>query len=321
IMLPERGADMGAEKTKRKFREGMLYLVTEFLSSKVMVEALLPVMKKWIAGPKIKDAIEAVRKLNAEGRNRIGLINFLGEHYKKKEQVNAMLDEYLSALDKIKRSGIRTTISIKPTQAGMDISEEYCYETTRKIVARAKESGIFVWVDMEGSKYTTGTLALYSALAREFDNVGTVLQANLKRTKNDLRTLLKENPDAKIRLCKGAYKEGADIAFQTKKEVDKNFGELIEIAFYWANNVILASHDDKLIEMARELKDEYWPRRYLEVQFLKGIREKYRRELSAEGVNVAVYVPYGPESVQYCFRRFVKGKNTAAMIVRSILYS
>jgi proline dehydrogenase len=302
----------------RNTREGISYVSTAFLSSKPMVEMLIPIMKKWVAGANISHAIKVVRRLNGEGKNTFGLINFLGEHYKSEKEVEATVKEYLSAIDSIKGSGIKTTVSIKPSQAGMDIGKEYCQGTMRKIVAHAKEKGIFVWIDMEGSKYIDDTVGLYRALANEFGNVGTVLQANLKRTENDLNGLLDKNPDAKIRLCKGAYKEGEEIAFKSKKDVDANFGKLIKIEFEKANNVIIASHDEYFIEMARELNRE--KKKYLEIQFLKGIREDYRRELSKDGVNVAVYTPYGPESVPYCIRRFRNGRGTAPLIIRSVFY-
>ncbi|MBI4399288.1 proline dehydrogenase family protein, partial [Candidatus Micrarchaeota archaeon] len=265
---------------------------------------VLPFMIKWIAGESLEEAVVVAKGLNEEGSGV--MINCLGEHYKKRKQVEATMGEYVRMLDPEFCSKADYVISFKLSQFGLDIDWWYCYENARVMAEKAKKEGKLVWIDMESSSYTDSTLEMYRMLLEAgCDNLGLCLQANLKRTAGDLESLLALNEEGKfvkIRLCKGAYKEPPEVAYQTKQEIDGNFRRLIlRLAESSEENVLgIATHDPEFMELAKDISKK---RKNVEVQMLKGIEENARRELINQGVMVITYLPYGEDAVPYCIRR------------------
>jgi proline dehydrogenase len=183
--------------------------------------------RTFVAGDTIEDAIKSVKKLN--GKGVMATLDILGESVKDRETAEKAVNAYLELLDAIPKSGINSHVSLKLTQMGLDIDTEYCLQNVEKIVARAKERGNFVRIDMEGTPHTQRTLDIFYRLRKKYDNVGIVVQAYLFRTEKDIGDL--NELQAKVRICKGAYKESADLAIKKMKDIRANFIKLSERLF------------------------------------------------------------------------------------------
>ena len=200
---------------------------------------------------------------------------------------------------------------------GLLISQKECYQNFEKIIQNARNAHVFVWLDMESSEHTDETIEIYHTLFSKYERLGIALQANLKRTENDLNDLL--GIGAKIRLVKGAYREKASISFKTKKDVDNNFIKLMKILFKKGNEFAIASHDTKIIQKAQNLSKKY-PRKF-EFQFLKGIREELKPDLIKEKFVVSDYIPYGVNWLQYSIRRIKERKRNILLLGSSLIQS
>lgn len=273
---------------------------------------LLRFAKQWIAGENAIDAI--YRAKNANKQNITGLINYLGEHSYLKEEIQKTVEEYIDILRYIKKEDIKSNISIKPTQLGLLISERFCYENLERIVEEAYLRENFVWIDMESSQYTQGTLKTYYSLLNNFDNVGIAIQAYLKRSENDVMDLLSKN--GKIRLCKGAYKESAEIAFKSKKDIYRNYSKLMKLMFEHSKNFAIATHDCKLINEAINLSKSN--HRDFEFQMLMGVRNNLKLKLVHKGYRLSEYIPYGKDWLPYIIRRLYERKRNILLILKSI---
>ncbi|MCS4542488.1 MAG: proline dehydrogenase family protein [Euryarchaeota archaeon] len=236
-----------------------------------MSEILLRLSKQWIAGQTADDAIRMAKLANA--RNIRGIINKLGEHIELEKEVQATVKEYLNILRRIERDKIQSCISVKLTQLGLSINDSFCYANVEHIVQEAEALGNFVWIDMESSQYTQTTIDLYFSLLNKHKNVGVAIQAYLRRSEDDIRNLILKN--GKIRLCKGAYRESAKIAFKTKQEISSNFAKLLKLLFMEGKEFAIATHDNDLINEALELNRIY-PKDF-EFQMLMGIRDDLNR--------------------------------------------
>lgn len=314
---------------------------------------LMPFFRKWVAGEKLDDAILVVKKLNNDCGNgyRHGIMNYLGEHYETREQVERAKGEYRKTIDAIKDEGLKASISIKPSQMGFDVDmgktpkrnhlhqrmldaanndpvlgreflsddvyrKAYCFSNMREIVKNAHERGVFVWVDMESKRCTDFTLDAYKKLLDEFGDVGVCLQSDIDRTDKDLEDFkeLAKNSKHKpvLRLVKGIYGEEG----KTKAEVNEMYEKHIRSAFETPElGIAVASHDDRYVDPALKLNEEK-PKRFFEVQMLKGIREDYAGKIARRGTQVSVYVPYGPDSVAYSMRR---AKKMGRLITESLI--
>jgi len=276
---------------------------------------LFKVAKQWIAGDTIDDALITARKAYQSGRNVI--INKLGEYHTSKKQIEITIKEYQKILSSYKKWKIHGAISVKPTQIGLSISQKECYLNFEKIIQDARKANVFVWLDMESTEHTDETIEIYNTFFSRYERLGIALQANLKRTENDLNDLLRIG--AKIRLVKGAYRENARIAFKSKKEVDDNYLKLMRILFQKSNEFAIASHDTKIIQKAQNLSKKY-PRKF-EFQFLKGIREELKPDLIKEKFVVSDYIPYGVNWLQYSIRRIKERKRNILLLGSSLIQS
>ena len=283
--------------------------------TQLMEKVLFKIAKHWIAGNTIDDALISAKNAYHSGRHAI--INKLGEYHTSKKQINADIEEYQKIVNSFRKWKIRGAISVKPTQMGLLISQKECYQNFEKIIQNARNAHVFVWLDMESSEHTDETIEIYHTLFSKYERLGIALQANLKRTENDLNDLL--GIGAKIRLVKGAYREKASVSFKTKKDVDNNFIKLMKILFKKGNEFAIASHDTKIIQKAQNLSKKY-PRKF-EFQFLKGIREELKPDLIKEKFVVSDYIPYGVNWLQYSIRRIKERKRNILLLGSSLIQS
>jgi proline dehydrogenase len=268
---------------------------------------------QFVAGEEIGDAVRATKAANARGYD--GILNLLGEHYKDKAKVESTLRDYQRILDAIEKEKLRATVSIKPSQFGLEFGRSYCDSMVLPLFDRIRAMGGFLWLDMEASRFTEETLAIYEDLRRRHHDVGVCLQANLKRTPKDLDRLLKIG--GKVRLTKGAYREPEDIAHQTRAEVDKAYGKLLKTLFENGDRFAVGTHDGTFVDQAINLADTH--RRIWEFQMLKGVREPLKRELTAKGLRVSEYIPYGPNWLPYFLRRLRERPRNVFTLMRSFV--
>jgi proline dehydrogenase len=274
---------------------------------------------RFVAGEKLEDAIRVIKALNAKGIN--ATLDHLGEHTSNPEESRQATRDILKAIDAIEESGVRANVSIKLTQIGLQLDEKLCEENLREILTHAKQRGNFVRVDMEDSPWTEKTLAM---CRRMWDlgltNTGMVIQAYLYRSAEDVRSVV--GAGGKVRLCKGAYKEPAEIAFPKMKEVNKNYDLLTTLLIDGAlaqNSPQLspdgktppipgiASHDPERLAFAKAYAQKAGlPKQALEFQMLNGIRRDLQDQAVQEGYPVRVYVPYGTEWYPYFVRRLAE---------------
>jgi len=280
-----------------------------------MEKILFKVAKHWIAGNTVDDALITAKKAYQSGRNVI--INKLGEYHTSKKQIAITIKEYQKILNSYRKWKIRGAISVKPTQIGLSISQKECYRNFEKIIQDASRAHVFVWLDMESAEHTDETIEIYHTFFSRYERLGIALQANLKRTENDLNDLLRIG--AKIRLVKGAYRENARIAFKSRKEVDGNYLKLMRILFQKSNEFAIASHDEKIIHKAQTLSKKY-PRKF-EFQFLKGIREEIKPDLIKKKFVVSDYIPYGTNWLAYSVRRIKERKRNILLLGSSLIQS
>lgn len=275
---------------------------------------------RFVAGERLEDGIDVVRKLNQNGIQ--ATLDQLGEHTTTAEGSEKATQGILDILDAIEAERVRSNVSIKLTQIGLKIDLRLCAENLARILQHAKERNNFVRIDMEDASCVDDTLALFYEMRNErgFHNVGLVIQSYLYRTVEDVNRLMQI--PARIRLCKGAYKEPAHIAYPKKRDVDANYDRVTQILLERALEVgapelsedgrvppipALATHDEKRIRFALEYaKQIRLPQKAMEFQMLYGIRRDLQANLVAQGFPVRVYVPFGTEWYPYFTRRLAE---------------
>lgn len=275
------------------------------------------VTRRFIAGENIEAAIVTIKELNKIGIT--ATFDHLGESTFSKAEADADVREYLRLLSRIEETDVDSNASVKLTQLGLDIDEDYCLENTRMIVAEAHRLGNFVRIDMEDSTKTDATLRIFKQLFKEFGNVGIVLQAYLYRTEKDVDDVLAMG--ARIRLCKGAYNEPAEVAFPEKADVDANFVKLAQKLLPSGIYHGIATHDPRMIRAVQEFaarenigKDKY------EFQMLYGVRRDLMIQLAQEGHRVRTYVPYGEFWYPYFMRRLAERPANVWFVVKSLFH-
>ncbi|HLC45681.1 MAG TPA: proline dehydrogenase family protein [archaeon] len=279
-----------------------------------MNKALLPIVKRFIAGETIEGAVARVRHLNSQGVR--GLVDYLGEHSKAKDEAEKAVRVYLEVLALVKREGLESDVSLKLTHFGLDLGKRDCIRRVKKVCAAAKAQKAFVWVDMEDSAYTQDTIDAYDFIFHEYKNAGLCLQACLKRTEKDLELELRRK--GKIRLVKGAYREQPSVAFQRKSGVDESFSRLQQRLFEKGDNFAIATHDLKLLHEAKHLKVLHSGKNF-EVQMLMGVRDSLKPQLVREGFNVSEYVPFGENWLPYYSRRLREVRNLGFALKAALL--
>ena len=266
---------------------------------------------RYIAGPTLADAVDTVRRLNAEGK--VATIDVLGEEITREEEAREIAKAYRDVFAAIEREQLDSNVSVKLTALGLDLSYDLCRENLVSILAEAKRNDRFVRIDMEDSSTTTETLTLYRDVREDgHDNVGIVLQAYLRRTVADIRALADLEPN--VRLCKGIYVEPASIAYRDYDAVRANFVRALDELVRTASTIAVATHDEWLIGQALERVPQM--RRY-EFQMLLGVREGRATELVRARHKVRIYVPFGEHWYEYSLRRLQENPAMAGTIARA----
>ncbi len=272
--------------------------------------------KNYIAGPVLEDAIATVKDLNAKGM--MATMDLLGEESMSKKEAEEAVAEYMRIIQAIDEHKLDCNLSIKPTQMGLLIDKEYCFNNVRTIVAEATKHNNFVRIDMEDNTTTSNTISMYLRLKEEFgDHVGTVIQAYLRRTSDDINELLDHK--ANLRFCKGIYVEDREIAYKDMPIINENYKFNLEKLL--SNNCYtgIATHDEILVWHALSLieKLKLKPEQY-EFQMLLGVDEQLRQIIVDSGHRLRVYVPYGKEWYAYSTRRLKENPKMAGYVLKSI---
>jgi proline dehydrogenase len=261
---------------------------------------------RFVAGFHVDDALRATAALGSQGL--AVTLDSLGENVSSPEQARHSGQIYQQLIAAIAHSKLNANVSLKLTQMGMDLSPDLAYEVVAGLVQQATQTGSFVRVDMEGTPYTKATVDLVRrlhAIPENCGHVGIVIQAYLRRSADDIATLLSEG--IRIRLCKGAYKEPPDLAFPAKKDVDDNFVTLMKTLLKSGIYHGIATHDEAMIAATRDfVRAEGIDRASFEFQMLYGVRRDLQRKLVEDGYRVRVYVPFGDEWYPYFMRRLAE---------------
>jgi len=272
---------------------------------------------RYIAGATLEDAVRAVEKLNGEGL--LATIDVLGEEITHADEARAIAQAYRDVFEEIQQRRLDANVSVKLTALGLGLSYGLCRENLVDVVRHAASHGNFVRIDMEDSSTTDETLRLYRELRESgHDNLGVVLQARLRRTLDDVRSLADLKPN--VRLCKGIYVEPPSLAFTDADAVRANFVRSLDALLDAGAYVGVATHDEWLIgEALRRVEERGLGRDAYELQMLLGVRESRASELVAAGHRLRVYVPFGKHWYGYSLRRLQENPAMAGTIVRATL--
>jgi proline dehydrogenase len=279
------------------------------------------ISSRFVAGTHVEDALRATRVINQSGPS-VSIDN-LGENVTNSDEAKASAQLYHELLDDIARQKLDANISLKLTHMGLDVDEHLARDLVTGLVAKAAAMNPrnFVRVDMEGSPYTQRTLDFVHELHRVSSNqgcVGAVIQSYMRRSESDIEMLLAEG--IRIRLCKGAYKEPAEIAFQEKSEVDANYVKLMKILMKSKIYHGLATHDENIINQAKAFATkERISRDAFEFQMLHGIRRDLQQSLVRDGWRMRVYIPFGTEWYPYLMRRLAERPANVLFIAKNLL--
>jgi proline dehydrogenase len=271
-----------------------------------------------VAGETLETALSAVARLNARGIT--ASLDLLGESVHNEAEARASGAEYVNMLDRIYERRANANVSVKLTAMGLDVSEDLCVSIMQKILQRAREYQTFVRIDMEGSAYTQRTLDLFEQrLYPAFrENVGIVLQSYLYRTFADVERATEIK--ARVRLCKGAYKEPETVAYPAKRDVDSNYVRCMHKLMENGNYPGIATHDEAIIgEAKRFAKAKGIANDRFEFQMLYGVRRDLQDRLVREGYRMRVYVPFGTQWYPYLMRRLAERPANVAFITGNVL--
>ncbi|ETP67458.1 proline dehydrogenase [Planococcus glaciei] len=269
---------------------------------------------KVVAGTDIDSMMKSVKELNANG---IGAtIDNLGEFVYSKEEALHAKENILATLEAIQQRGVTAHMSIKLTQIGLDVDYKFCLENMREIVEAAARYAIFINIDMEDYSHLQQTMDILHELLKEYDNVGTVIQSYLYRSEKDLENL----QNARLRLVKGAYKEIAEVSYQSKQDIDANFLKLIKIRLQQPGFTSIATHDHHIIDAVKKfVRENQIPRGRFEFQMLYGFRTDMQKELADEGFAFTTYVPFGQDWYGYYMRRLAERPQNINLALKSMV--
>lgn len=273
--------------------------------------------QRYIAGPTLEDACREVEEANRQGK--LATIDVLGEEINRDEEARAIAQAYRDVFETIERRKLDSNVSVKLTGLGLKLDYELCRENLEAVVREAARRDNFVRIDMEDSSTTDDTLQLYRELREAgHENLGIVLQAYLRRTTDDIRSLADLQPS--VRICKGIYVEPSELAYQGHEEVRTNFLRALEALLDAGCYVGIATHDEWLVSEGRRIvarrglgRDEY------EFQMLLGVAEQLGDRLVREGHRLRIYVPYGEHWYAYSLRRLQENPKIAGYIAADTL--
>jgi proline dehydrogenase len=276
------------------------------------------ISSRFVAGTQVEDALRAAATLNQAGLS-VSVDN-LGENVTTAEEATHSAQLYHQLLSEIEKRGLNANVSVKLTHMGIDVDPQLGYSNVAGLVQKATSMSPknFVRIDMEGSPYTQRTLDFVHQLHRQAGGcIGAVIQSYMRRSEDDVANLLQDG--IRIRLCKGAYSEPVDIAYQEKSEVDANYIKLMKILLKSGTYHGLATHDEKIIRQAQSFAtQERIPRDAFEFQMLYGIRRDLQQSLIRDGWRMRVYVPFGTEWYPYLMRRLAERPANLVFVAKNL---
>ncbi len=272
----------------------------------------------YIAGERLEDLLRIGADLNRDGYRVAAAI--LGEFVTRREESQEAVREYEALLGAMGERRIDGYIHVKPTHLGLKLDKEFCLENVRALLVAARRQGLFVRLDMEDSPCIDGTLEIYRRLHPDFDNVGVVIQARMRRSVADVRELAKMK--ANVRVCKGIYLEPYHLAYTDPEIISRNYVRLTEELLAAGCYVAIATHDERLVwEGARLVERLRVPRERYEFQMLLGVLAPLRTVIRDAGHPIRVAVPYGPNWYPYSLRRLRKNPAIAGYVLKSLFKS
>ncbi len=301
-------------------RQLLLYLSTQAWAYQLILSNPLTRAMAWrfVAGEDVDSALAAVRALAA--RRVMATLDHLGENVSSEAEAVAGTDAAIDLLRRIEAAGLKSHVSIKLTQLGLDLGDDFCEAQVRRVLDCAREYGNFVRIDMEGSAYTQRTLDLFYRLRRDYDpdTVGIVLQSYLYRTTGDVEQAIASG--SRVRLVKGAYNEPPEIAYPQKAQVDRAYRIQMEMLLARGRYPAIATQDERLIARAQGFAGaEGIDEQRFEFQMLYGVRRDLQYRLASEGYNVRCYVPYGTQWYPYFMRRLAERPANVVFILGQLL--
>lgn len=271
--------------------------------------------KPYVAGETLSDQLRVIQALNAQGF--MVASGILGEFVTRREESEQAVRDYQQCLDEIAARKLDSNIHTKPTHLGLKLDKEFCYQNMRKILEHAKRYRNFMRMDMEDSPCIDETLELYYRLREDFDNVGVVIQARMRRSLADVRKLAAAK--ANVRLCKGVYIEPREIAYTDFRIIQENYVMLLEELLSAGCYVGIATHDELLIWEANRLIDRLGLKTHqYEFQMLHGVELMLRQTVRAQGHRLRVAVPFGPNWYPYSIRRLRKNPAIAGYVFKAL---
>ena len=264
-----------------------------------------------VAGTNVAETIESIKKLNAQGISCT--VDNLGEFVYEKEEALEAKRSILEVIEAIHAHEVDAHISLKPSQLGLDIEYDFCFDNLKEIVAKAKSYDVFVNFDMEDEARLQPSFDILKTLSKEYDNVGTVIQAYFFRAEEDLHKF----KDFRLRIVKGAYKESPEVAYQDKQDIDENYIKLIEWHLLNGKFTSIATHDHNVINHVKQfVKDNEIPNDKFEFQMLYGFRTDLQLQLVREGYNECTYVPFGNDWYGYFMRRLAERPQNLNLVAK-----
>ena len=257
---------------------------------------LYPFAKRFFAGVGLNDAIARAKEDNRAGMG--ATVDYLGEDVNTTAEAEHAAEEYIRAVESVSSSGLDASVSVKLTHIGLDISRELAENNAAEIVKTASERGVFIWLDMEDSSHTSETLSIYGGLLSSGAQVGVAVQAYLKRSMDDVRSVARSG--GVVRIVKGAYNETEDIAYGNMPEIRGNFIDMARYLLSEGRRFAVGTHDRPLIDQLLLVSSGG---KGVEFQMLMGIRDDMKARLAASGSRVVEYIPYGSEWYGYGLRR------------------
>ena len=266
-----------------------------------------------VAGTNVEDTIKSIRELNAKGIS--ATVDNLGEFVFERSEALKAKDSILEVIEAIHENGVDAHISLKPTQIGLDIDYDFCYENLLEIVAAASKYDMHINLDMEDYGHLQPSFDLMDTLLKEYNNVGTVIQAYFDRAQDDIE----KYKNLRLRIVKGAYKEPIEVAFQTKEEIDANFIKLIEYHLLNGKFTSIATHDHHIINHVKKFvaENEISYDKF-EFQMLYGFRKDMQIDLAKQGYNFCTYVPFGDDWYGYFMRRLAERPQNLNLVVKQV---
>ena len=289
------------------------------------IAAIMPYFPKWmvkpfanpyVAGENIVEVTKTIKSLNQQGYK--STVDILGEFVEDEKRASEVLKSYSELVETIAKEQMDSTISVKLTHLGLGIKSKIAQKNFSKLIKVGKENRVGITIDMENSPYTSEILRIYKESLEIFDEIGTVIQAYLFRSLNDLKAL--DSNKLKLRICKGIYNEPKDISFQSKIDINKNFLELSKYLLKGKGYACLATHDLELIKSIEDfIQLNKIDKSKFEFQALHGVPIKEKlNELKNKGYNVRIYVPYGPEWFEYSIRRIKENPKIVSYILKNM---